>query len=263
MSSRSRSSTPSGCPRTCATASGCPSRSSPTRWCDRRAAQGLTRCPTSEAQPLAKQSLRFLYRILFLLYAEASPELGVLPVGRTGVRAGLQPRPAPRADAGRAGHARARKPAPTSTTRWPCCSGSSTTGTRRARPSSDGPTIRHPGLTFNALRADLFRPEATALIDEVGLGNEALQQVLAAPAAVSKEQAQAADRGFISYAELGINQLGAVYEGLMSYTGFFADDGPLRGRQGRRRREGLLGGPGRRAPTASRRDGLRHDARTR
>ena len=33
------------------------------------------------AQPLAQQSLRFLYRILFLLYAEASPELAVLPVG--------------------------------------------------------------------------------------------------------------------------------------------------------------------------------------
>ena len=33
------------------------------------------------AADLAKQSLRFLYRILFLLYAEASPELGVLPVG--------------------------------------------------------------------------------------------------------------------------------------------------------------------------------------
>ncbi|MBR7502906.1 hypothetical protein KCW65_22750, partial [Mycobacterium tuberculosis] len=27
----------------------------------------------------------------------------------------------------------------------------------------------------------------------------------------------------ISYAELGINQLGRVYEGLMSYTGFFAE----------------------------------------
>jgi hypothetical protein len=28
-------------------------------------------------------------------------------------------------------------------------------------------------------------------------------------------------RGRISYRELGINQLGAVYEGLLSYTGFF------------------------------------------
>ena len=38
------------------------------------------------------------------------------------------------------------------------------------------------------------------------------------------EQEQAkSSRGFISYAQLGINQLGAVYEGLMAYTGFFAD----------------------------------------
>ncbi|WP_418606261.1 hypothetical protein [Georgenia sp. SUBG003] len=40
---------------------------------------------------------------------------------------------------------------------------------------------------------------------------------------LSKE-ARGKDRGFISYAELGINQLGAVYEGLMSYTGFFAEE---------------------------------------
>ena len=39
---------------------------------------------------------------------------------------------------------------------------------------------------------------------------------------LSKES-RGKDRGFISYAELGINQLGAVYEGLMSYTGFFAE----------------------------------------
>ena len=30
--------------------------------------------------------------------------------------------------------------------------------------------------------------------------------------------------GFISYAQLGISQLGAVYEGLMSYTGFIAGE---------------------------------------
>ncbi len=47
----------------------------------RRAAQGLEPLPKDQAQVLAVQSLRFLYRILFLLWAEASPELGVLPVG--------------------------------------------------------------------------------------------------------------------------------------------------------------------------------------
>ena len=49
----------------------------------RRVDQLLDPLPAAEAQPLAKQSLRFLYRILFLLYAEASPELGVLPAGAT------------------------------------------------------------------------------------------------------------------------------------------------------------------------------------
>src|SRR5690606_12217139 len=47
----------------------------------RRVAAGLEPLAQDAAQPLAKQSLRYLYRILFLLYAEASPELGVLPVG--------------------------------------------------------------------------------------------------------------------------------------------------------------------------------------
>ena len=68
-------------PRTCARASGCPSRSSPTRWCGGARPKGLDPLPQDQAQPLARQALRYLYRILFLLYAEASPELEVLPVG--------------------------------------------------------------------------------------------------------------------------------------------------------------------------------------
>ena len=78
------------------------------------------------------------------------------------------------------------------------------------------------GLVFNPLRADLFLPTAIGHIDEVGLGNEALQRVLR-HLLLSKES-KGRDRGFISYVELGINQLGAVYEGLMSYTGFFAEE---------------------------------------
>src|SRR5699024_460307 len=46
----------------------------------RRKDQGLSNADV-DGQDLARQSLRFLYRILFLLYAEAFPELGVLPKG--------------------------------------------------------------------------------------------------------------------------------------------------------------------------------------
>lgn len=187
----------------------------------RRRAQGLDPLPASEAQPLAKQALRFLYRILFLLYAEASPELGVLPVGAREYDQGYSldrlrelvqvELATPRARNGThlydslcvlfrlvdSGHAPS------------------------VDASQDEESAAAEGLTFNALRADLFRPEATAHIDAVGLGNAAMQQVLA-QLLLSKES-RGKDRGYISYAELGINQLGAVYEGLMSYTGFFAE----------------------------------------
>ncbi|MBN9738712.1 MULTISPECIES: restriction endonuclease subunit M [unclassified Pseudonocardia] len=190
----------------------------------RRKTQGLDPLPGADANELAKQSLRFLYRVLFLLYAEASPELGVLPAGAAEYDAGYSldrlrelvqvELATPRAQAGThlyeslavlfglvdTGHA-------------PAVVTSESDDEDGAGPSD--------GLHFNALRADLFLPRATKFIDAVGLGNAALQKVLA-HLLLSKERS-GKDRGFISYAELGINQLGAVYEGLMSYTGFFAE----------------------------------------
>ena len=90
-----------------------------------------------------------------------------------------------------------------------------------AAPTSADTTGMSEGLVFHPLEADLFSSAATSHIDEVGLSNTTLQAVLQL-LLLSKETAKK-DRGFISYAELGINQLGRVYEGLMSYTGFFAE----------------------------------------
>ena len=193
---------------------------------NRRAAADCEPLPKEEAQPLAIQSLRFLYRILFLLYAEASPELGVLPIGAPEYEQGysldrlrdlaLVELADPRAKAGRhiyeslgtlfrlveEGH-RPVGPDPLGT-------------------AENGGRSPAEGMPFHALRADLFAPAATAHIDAVGLGNEALQAVL--QHLLLSRESRGKDRGFVSYAELGINQLGAVYEGLMSYTGFFAED---------------------------------------
>ena len=77
----------------------------------------------------------------------------------------------------------------------------------------------HESLVFRSLRADLFRAESTSHINEVKLQRE----TSTGPSAPAAEQGgQGRDRGFISYAER-IYQLGAVYEGLMSYTGRFAE----------------------------------------
>ena len=176
-----------------------------------------------KGQDLAKHSLRFLYRILFLLYAEASPEMRVLPTGAAEYEEGY-------------GLDRLRV-----LTLTELVSAHARTGTHlyqslamlfRLVDRGHTPVEREgilddpaPGLLFNPLRADLFDPKSTSLIDEVGLGNEATQRVLE-HLLLSKESKnrKGNDRGFISYAELGINQLGAVYEGLMSYTGFFAEE---------------------------------------
>jgi hypothetical protein len=183
-----------------------------------RRERSLDPLPATAAQNLALQSLRYLYRILFLLFAEASPELEVVPATAGEYEEGY-------------GLGRLRE-------------------LIQVELSQDAASHRHLydslsllfsqvdhghsppasavggeqlalGLTFNALKADLFEPAATSLIDEVGLSDGAVQQVLA-HLLLSKVRT-GSDRGYISYANLGVNQLGAVYEGLMSYTGFFAE----------------------------------------
>ncbi|WP_026542933.1 DNA methyltransferase [Paenarthrobacter nicotinovorans] len=186
---------------------------------DRRREAGLG-VEDVDGQILARQSLRFLYRILFLLYAEASPELGVLPVGAGEYNEGY-------------GLDRLRE-----LTLVNIQSPESRRGTHiyeslaqlfhlvdnghapaGANPSEDA-SGENEGLVFQPLKADLFHDAATSLINDTKLSNAELQRVLQ-HLLLSKE-AKGRDRGFISYAELGINQLGAVYEGLMSYTGFIA-----------------------------------------
>ena len=185
----------------------------------RRSARGLEPLAQERAQDLALQSLRYIYRIIFLLYAEASPELGVLPVGAAEYDAGY-------------GLDRLRELALRELHEE-----SSQAGThiyesldRLFRLVDEGHNEQVPaadeggfdGLVFRPMRADLFRPEATALIDEVSLGNGALLRVLR-HLLLTRENGKSG-RGFISYVELGINQLGAVYEGLMSYSGSFATE---------------------------------------
>ncbi|MDV8013414.1 class I SAM-dependent DNA methyltransferase [Rhodococcus sp. IEGM 1241] len=183
----------------------------------RRAMQGLAPLADSVAQELAGQALRYLYRILFLLYAEARPELGVLPTGEQTYERGysldrlrellLVELVTPRAENGTHFHDSLH-------TLFELVD--------IGHDGLSGDASRTEGLTFRHLKADLFRPIATAFVNEVKLSNSAVQKVLR-NLLLSKES-RGRDRGFISYADLGINQLGAVYEGLMSYTGFFAKD---------------------------------------
>lgn len=196
---------------------------------DRRRALGYAPLQADQAQLLARQSLRYLYRILFLLYAEASPELQVVPTGATEYEAGYsldRLRDLALVDV----HAKADGTHLYESLQVLFRLIDAGHNEAPLAPAEDG--AQSESLVFSGLSADLFSPQATSLIDgavdaagrpeAVGLGNAALQKVLRR-LLLSKEK-KGTQRGFISYAELGINQLGRVYEGLMSYSGFFAEE---------------------------------------
>jgi hypothetical protein len=184
------------------------------RTADRR---GLDLSDPDLPQGLARESLRFLYRVLFLLYAEARPELGIVPVGAPEYTAGY-------------GLDRLRdligQPLTTDDER----NGShlhDSLDVLFRMVAGDLPSV--DVMPVEDLRADLFDRRRTTLIDgdaddpdPVRLSNAALQQVLTL-LLLSKPK-RGKRRGYISYANLGINQLGAVYEGLMSYTGILTTE---------------------------------------
>ncbi|MEV0524009.1 hypothetical protein AB0I66_11355 [Streptomyces sp. NPDC050439] len=200
------------------------------------------------AQQLTRESLRYLYRILFLLYAEARPELGILPADDSTYEAGYsvarlrelvaRERKLVEEESRTGFHLYASLDVLFNKVNH----GHRPHGTEAGDRLAVGERSEGRGLRFEALRSELFDPKAITLIgrnvfhpdwDEGGdtepewldlrLSNEALHEVLRL---LTMKEAGAKGRqgGFISYRNLGIPQLGAVYEGLMSYTGIIAKE---------------------------------------
>ena len=93
-------------------------------------------------------------------------------------------------------------------------------------PTNDEPRYLDHGFFVTPLESPLFDVKRTPLLSSVKFRSKVLQEVIQL-LSLSREGGRGnrrRDRGRISYAELGINQLGAVYEGLLSYSGFFAQE---------------------------------------
>jgi hypothetical protein len=199
--------------------------------------------PGELARELGRQSLRYLYRILFLLYAEARPELGILPADDEDYLAGYSMQRLGEI----ASHRLIGEEARIGFHLYESLEllfrmvnqGHNARGGASAEGLSEG-----DGLRFEPLKADLFDPARTRLIGEItdprydedtgGVAplldtrprdqtlHAVLRRLMLAKGGGGKGKTKRG--GFISYAQLGINQLGAVYEGLMSYTGFIAEE---------------------------------------
>ena len=171
-----------------------------------------------DPKDLTRQSLRYLYRIIVLLFAEARPELGILPVDDPDYQAGYSV-------------ARLRDVALVDLQTPHGLHG------RHIQQSLDvlfrlvndghdpdqgalGDDARD--LVFPGLRSTLFDEKSCALLDKAHLHDGVLQQVIQ-HLCFTRERA-GRGRQPVSYSTLGINQLGAVYEGLMAYSGFLATE---------------------------------------
>ena len=160
---------------------------------------------------LSRECLRYMYRLLFLFYAEANPRLNLLdlrnPIYATGYSLEAL---------------RDHESVPLRTTAdregmflW-----------ESLRRTLDllytGLDLidaeKGTGLRLPTVKVSLLDPESTPLLNGLRLRNEAIQKVIR----LLSLRSTGKGTGRISYAKLGIGQLGAVYETLISFTGVVA-----------------------------------------
>jgi hypothetical protein len=171
---------------------------------------------------LSSECLRTMYRILFLFYIEARPELGYLPHQHDAWRQGyslesLRDLESVRltTEESRRGHYFHHS--------LQRMFGLIYKGHQLNRQLDQLHESTANGFTLQGLDSHLFDPANTPLLNRVTFSNETLQQVIQSMS-LTRPQKGRKRRGRVSYTQLGINQLGAVYEALLSYRGFFASE---------------------------------------
>lgn len=160
---------------------------------------------------LSKECLRYMYRLLFLFYAEANPRLKLLDLKNPIYAAGyslealreLESTPL-RAVSDRKG-----------TFLWKSLQ--KTLGLIYSGLDLVDEE-KGTGLRIPAIKISLLDPDSTPLLNSLCLRNEAFQKVIR----LLSLRSTGKSTGRISYAKLGIGQLGAVYETLISFTGVVA-----------------------------------------
>ncbi|MGQ4650335.1 Eco57I restriction-modification methylase domain-containing protein [Lyngbya aestuarii] len=170
------------------------------------------------------ECLRWVYRLLFIFYIEARPELGYVPMGSDVYREGYsletlrdleQTELLSAEDAN--GYYIDTCIRRLFSLLW---SGYPQTDYKQLDIGQITEQPIHNTFRLPALKSHLFDPERTPMLNRVKFRNSVLRQVLEL---MSLSRVGKGRRGRISYAQLGVNQLGEVYEGLLSLSAFFAE----------------------------------------
>jgi hypothetical protein len=150
---------------------------------------------------LSLECLRYMYRLLFLLYAESNPRLKILDLKDPLYASGYSMEALRDLESVRLRTPQEKR----GTYLW-----KSLQQVLRLLYSGENHVLRLP-----AVKVSLLDPESTPLLNSVELRNEAVQKIIRLLSLRSNNKST----GRISYSKLGIGQLGAVYETLISFTG--------------------------------------------
>ena len=181
---------------------------------------------------LSLECLRYMYRLLFLFYIEARQELGYAPMDSAVYREGYSleslrelEQAELRTEEDSEGYFIDASLKKLFGLVW---EGYPAQAEEQQALNLKEEEIFHDTFELAPLKSHLFDPGRLALLNRVKFRNVTLRRVIElmslSRAAGKGSRRGKKRRGRISYAQLGINQLGAVYEALLCFRGFFAQE---------------------------------------
>ena len=179
-----------------------------------------------DAGQLTIECLRYMYRMLFVLFIEARPELGYAPIKAQSYLTGYSLESLRdiaddiRDDVTEVGsgyylHETLSKLYDLIYNGYPA--------TEEEVLKYSQEESLHDMFVIAPLKAHIFDPEYTKMITEAKLRNSVMLRIIDLMSLTRETGRRNDRRGRISYANLGINQMGSVYEALLSYRGFIAE----------------------------------------
>ncbi|MEI6262740.1 MAG: hypothetical protein WCR46_22930, partial [Deltaproteobacteria bacterium] len=178
------------------------------------------------AGQLTRECLRYMYRMLFLFYIEARPGLGYLPDKSEAYRKGYSLESLRELEMVKLTTAESRNGLylhESINLLFDLLYDGYPKQGKMLQLDVTASGAEHHTFRISPLRSHLFDPGKTPLLNKVKFRNFVLQQVIELMSLSRPARGVNHRRGRISYSQLGINQLGAVYEALLSYQGFFAE----------------------------------------
>ena len=190
-----------------------------------RLGRNLEANPVNAGQ-LTLECLRYMYRMLFVLFIEARPELGYAPIKAQSYYSGYSLESLRdiadniREDVDEVGdgyylHETLAKLYELIYDGYP--------KTEKEMKGLANADSLHDVFLIAPLKAHIFDPEYTKMITNAKLRNSCMLRIIDLMSLTRSTGKKNSRRGRISYANLGINQMGAVYEALLSYRGFIAE----------------------------------------